>query len=163
MLTSRQGLLSTGAVLVVALAVCAGCRSNGGSAEAPTGGGAAGVNERPGPIAGEWTLQKLRGLSVPQGETPGRSVGFTVLTDGSIAGFSGVNRFSGRLDAAGLERGEFRMPGAVSTKMAGPPELMKLEGDFLRALEEAERYVANESTLTLFEGNDVLAVLLRAR
>jgi heat shock protein HslJ len=95
-------------------------------------------------LAGEWALTQLGGnniastlSTIPGGKAP--SLNFA--KDGAVGGFSGVNRIGGgKLDPAALAQGKLSLGNLFSTKMAGPPEAMKLENDFLAALGKATNF-----------------------
>jgi heat shock protein HslJ len=55
-----------------------------------------------------------------------------------------VNRFNGRTRG---RDGELQAGPFMSTKMAGPPELMALEGRYLKALGAATEFAATGDTL----------------
>lgn len=60
------------------------------------------------------------------------------LPDGRVAGFSGVNRFNGSYKL-GADGAITWSPAMAGTRMAGEPERMKLENDFLKALQGTTR------------------------
>jgi heat shock protein HslJ len=88
----------------------------------------------------EWTLTDVCGAPVPANSRASLSIG----KDGTLSGNAGVNRFNGR--ARGKD-GEFHVGPFMSTKMAGPPELMALEGKFLKALGAAAKFSVDGDTL----------------
>jgi heat shock protein HslJ len=72
---------------------------------------------------------------VPEGPRPT----LRVEEDGSVAGFSGCNRFHGRFEE-GESPGAVSVGPLVSTRMACPPEAMELERTFLASLRGVESY-----------------------
>jgi heat shock protein HslJ len=98
-------------------------------------------------LDGSWLLVEIDGEKVDP-EAP-RQVDFE---EGRVSGRVGVNRFTGPYTLGG-ETIEFG-PAAV-TRMAGPPELMKLEDRFLAAL-EGEHPVRIETRLVI---GDLVLVL----
>ena len=90
----------------------------------------------------EWVLKDLCGTPVPANSRASLSIG----TDGGLSGNAGVNRFNGRArgNDEKIKAGPF-----MSTKMAGPPELMALEMKFLKALEAATKFEADGDTLRI--------------
>jgi heat shock protein HslJ len=67
-----------------------------------------------------------------------------------VSGFGGVNRISSALDVEAVPKGEFKLGPIISTKMAGPPEAMEVEGRFTRLLGEAASFELAGDTLTLW-------------
>lgn len=111
-------------------------------------------------IFGNWNLDSLMGQAVPMlggGRKPSISIG----EDGSVSGMSGVNRFSSSLDLDKLMKGEFAMKPAASTKMAGAPEAMNLEDQFLQALQQVTGFNVDGDTLSLTNGAETLMKFLR--
>jgi heat shock protein HslJ len=82
------------------------------------------------------------------------------LTDGSMRGSGGVNSYSAPYKTAGEDGIEIGAP--ISTKMAGPPELMKQEAEFFAALQTAKKYVLRGGSLELRTATDALAVSFAA-
>ena len=77
------------------------------------------------------------------------------------AGRSFVNRYFGTANLA--PEGQLRWTGALgSTKMAGPPDLMAREQDYLRSLGRVSRWRVEGRTLTL-DSADGVVVLHYAR
>ena len=115
-------------------------------------------------IFGGWTLVSVGGD--PIDKTLGEGMqppDMRVSDDGSISGFAGVNRFSGRLDLGLAATGGFSSGPFAVTRMAGPPEAMELESRVLTALQEADRFLATADRLTLTKGDAVLLVYTAAR
>lgn len=96
----------------------------------------------------EWTLKEIGGAPVPANSRASLSIG----ADGTLSGNAGVNRFNGR--ARGTDD-KFQAGPFMSTKMAGPPELMALEGQFLKALEATTRFVVEGDTLRVNVAGEV--------
>src|SRR5687767_14792975 len=76
----------------------------------------------------EWTLRELNGKPMSAGANVR---GPTLKLDSAtkrVSGHSGVNRYAGgyELDGAKLKFGS-----TMGTRMAGPPEAMEMEKDFL--------------------------------
>lgn len=108
-------------------------------------------------LSGRWRLVELGGAA-PTGDPPWLELG----EDGAVAGHAGVNRFSGRADAAALRSGTFSTGPMAVTRMAGPPERMELEQRFLAALGEANRVRVRAGRLELARDERVLARFERA-
>jgi heat shock protein HslJ len=72
-----------------------------------------------------------------------------------------VNRFTSSVDMDRLRRGEFAMKPAASTKMAGPPDAMRLEDRFLEALGAATGFRVEGESLTLTKGAEPVMRLVR--
>ena len=88
----------------------------------------------------DWLLKDVCGQPVPATSRASLSIG----KDGSLSGNAGVNRFNGRTRG---RDGELQAGPFMSTKMAGPPELMTLEGRYLKALGAATAFAATGDTL----------------
>jgi heat shock protein HslJ len=90
----------------------------------------------------EWTLKEIGGLPVPANSR----VSLSIARDGTLSGNAGVNRFNGR--ARGGD-GPLQLGPFMSTKMAGPPELMTLESKFLKSLSAATKFERDGDTLRI--------------
>jgi heat shock protein HslJ len=101
-------------------------------------------------LTGDWNLSKLGGVDVGSLLPAGAKVpSLNFAQDGKVSGFSGVNRLASSLDLGKLAKGEFSMAPAASTRMAGPPESMKVEDQFLAALGKATGYKLDGNSLSL--------------
>lgn len=113
-------------------------------------------------LKGDWVLQQLNGVDVssliPAG---GKAPTLTVKDDGQVAGFAGVNRYSSKLDLQNLAAGDFNIGNAAMTRMAGPPQLMKLEDDFTNALNEVTKFGFSGKDLDLKRGSETLLKFVR--
>ncbi len=134
---------------VLLLMFAAGC-SNGQSGAVADGDGAAANSAAL--QASDWTLQSLvidgQALPLP----PGSAATLRAVEGEGVSGMAFVNRYSGRLavtDAGGLSWGQ----AFALTKMAGPPELMELESQYLQALQQTTRARIDGSGLTLQSGD----------
>lgn len=96
-------------------------------------------------IAGEWTARSLNGRPVTALKAPW----IRIEVGGALRGWAGVNQISSQLDEPALARGEFKSSPIIATRMAGPPEAMQLETDFIAALQAASAYSAGANTLEL--------------
>lgn len=80
-------------------------------------------------LEGTWLLKLVEGQAVAKDmKTPS----LTIAQDGKVSGFGGVNRLMGSMSAGG----EKLFGPVATTMMAGPPEAMKTEMAFTRALEK---------------------------
>ena len=71
-------------------------------------------------MTGAWRIVSVRGEEVAKTLPEGaQEPTLTINDDGSIAGFAGVNRVSGRVDAKKLAQGVWEAGPMVSTKMVG--------------------------------------------
>jgi heat shock protein HslJ len=105
-------------------------------------------------IFGQWDLVELHGQPRSfEGEVPH----LRISPDGKLAGFSGVNRFTGQTDAAGLEQGRFAPGPMAVTKMAGSAEAMAFERRFLGAIEGSTGCRVVGGVLELHAGDTCLA------
>lgn len=97
-----------------------------------------------------WRLTEIVGTSVPV--AAGRR-GPHLQFDPEkkrVTGYSGVNIFSGGYDATDSR---LRMSQMASTRRAGPPELMKLETAFLKALSATRTYRVDGDKLELLDSS----------
>jgi heat shock protein HslJ len=111
----------------------------------------------PADLLGEWTLVALDGEPVPE---VGKNPTLEILEDGSAAGVSGVNRFRTQLE---LADGRLDFGPLAGTKMAGPPEAMALESDFLARLDAASTYQVEGDTLRLWAGDNEALTFARMK
>lgn len=109
-------------------------------------------------LRGEWVAVSIQGAPASTDRTP------TLMFDegSEVGGHSGVNRFRGNLDSASLGQGAIKMGPFGATRMAGPPELMRQEQQFLGALEQARTIRLSGGQLQLMNG-DVTLMTLRRR
>ncbi len=75
---------------------------------------------------------------------------------GRVSGSSGVNTYSAAYRSSGSS---LTISQAVSTMMAGPPEAMQVEQDYLAALSRSSTYTASGDTLTIYDsdGKEILS------
>lgn len=162
--------LTAGALLLGALAL-GGCQTDRHAQ--PGSQGSSAVTEFASPqaalaaLAGEWTLVELHGESVldtleSAGLRPGRMPSITFAEEGVVSGTAGVNRYSSKVDLDELKSGVFDMPNAAMTKMAGPPELMKIEDEFVKVLTGKPTISLDADRLTLLSSGDNSGAALAA-
>ena len=113
--------------------VIAGCRSGGAAAE-----------KRAKAATGDWVLEWMHGRGPVTPPESQRTPTITIGADGALKGHTGVNRLSGGVDAEAMNKGEFRSGPVAMTKMAGPPDAMALESEFVGLLSNATRYRVDE-------------------
>jgi heat shock protein HslJ len=82
------------------------------------------------------------------------------FTADKVGGFAGVNRYNGGYTSA--TDGTLQFEQMVVTMMAGEPEAMKMESDFLAALGKVTNYSASDQLLDLFAGPDQTMTFKRA-
>lgn len=113
-------------------------------------------------VEGAWTLVSVSGADVQavRAAHPDRDVGMTIASDGTTSGLAGVNRFSTRLDLASTQ---MVFTPAISTKMAGPDDLMALELRFTAALGRARELLLRGDELTLMTSGEPLATFRRVK
>ena len=77
---------------------------------------------------------------------------------GEVAGFAAVNQFRGRYEFSEDGRLTWPSPGLITTRKAGPPELMDKERAYLLGLPKTSRAILANSGLQLQsdDGNTVL-------
>ena len=154
-------------VLGLGIVLAAGCTS----ASTSSAGSSPGTKPMPIPmttplpqaLAGTaWQVVALPRFSL----APGTSLSLASLTlrfeePGRAAGNSGVNRFSAQVNA---DASQLRFVSPISTRMAGPPELMALESEFLGRLQAVSAWKIDGSRLRLSDAAGLeLIVLERAR
>ena len=107
-------------------------------------------------LARDWVFDEGRGELV-EGAEEMPTLHFD--ESGKFAGFSGVNRFHGKLDTRALVEGLFDMGSLVSTRKAGSPRAMELESRVFDALERADSCAMRDAELILFHEGDIVARL----
>ncbi len=124
-----------------------------------------GTKDRMSPLVGDWTLAWMhaRGSIAPPRDDAARGPSVTFAEGGQITGFAGVNRYSGKLDAAALRDGHFATGPLAATRMAGPPEAMELDEQFLGLLDRANRYRVDGATLVFSDESGELLRFTRLR
>jgi heat shock protein HslJ len=148
---NTTGLFAVFAVVLVAIAGCAPGR----------GAGAPSTPRPAGSLVGSWTVTKLSGREVRELLAEGgRAPTLAVAADGGFSGFSGVNRYSGTADAAGLSRGVFDAGPIVATKMAGRPEAMAVEQAMFKALNAGKTFAVEGDGATLSTDDGVVVMEL---
>ena len=86
----------------------------------------------------DWQLVRLDMAASemkPAGDT---LITFSCTPDGEVTGVASINRYSGNMETDGdriLRWSPFRV-----TRMAGPPDLMRQEDQFIRALPQTTRF-----------------------
>src|SRR5688500_531418 len=86
------------------------------------------------PLLGtDWTLIELNGKALSAGpDLRAPTLKLDPATQ-RVSGHSGVNRYAG---ACELDGAKLKFGSTLGTRMAGPPEAMELEKNFLAALEK---------------------------
>jgi len=154
-------------VLGLGIVLAAGCTSASTSSSGPSPG------TQPMPIPMTTPLpQALAGsawqvVALPRFSlAPGTSLSLASLTlrfeePARAAGNSGVNRYSAQANA---DASQLRFVSPISTRMAGPPELMALESEFLARLQAVAAWKIDGHRLRLSDAAGLeLIVLERAR
>lgn len=97
----------------------------------------------------EWTLVSLNGKEVRAEKPPTMK-----FANGKLSIFGGVNNLSGSYALVGesVTMGEL-----ISTRKAGPPELMELEGNFAKALASVNGFHVHGKELQLLSNGAVVA------
>ncbi len=106
-----------------------------------------------------WVLQSLAGASVPE-PAEGAATAELTLENGKVNGNGGVNILTGIyvLDGDALSFGSL-----ASTKMAGPPEAMDQETQFLSALAAAAKVEVDGDTLRILQEDGTELMVMVAR
>jgi len=113
--------------------------------------------EEPSPaprVFGQWELVELNGQAMAFDD---RAPSLALAPDGKVAGFAGINRFTGQADSQDLREGRFAVGALAMTKMAGSAELMAFERRYLTALESAERIQLRDGMLELWSASACVA------
>ncbi|MGB6223706.1 amidohydrolase family protein [Haloferula sp.] len=99
----------------------------------------------------DWTLVTLSGEKITSEKPPTMN-----FSGGKLSIFGGINRLSASYALVGKS---VTMGEIVSTRMAGPPELMELESKFAKALASVNNFHVHGNELELFADGDIVATL----
>ena len=112
------------------------------------------------PLEGtEWTLIELDGRPA-SGAAGDRSPTLHLdATNHRAAGFAGVNRFSGSYQVRGTS---LQFGPLAATRMAGPPQAMAGEADYLATLARVSAFRVSGARLELMEGTRVAASFIHS-
>lgn len=157
-ITTIASLISTAALVLLLVLGCAS------SPDAANSNNPADADTALQSLRGEWLLTHLEGnaLDTPAPDAaPNRRPTLNVFDADRVGGASGVNRWSTRIDAAALSAGGFRLSPIATTLMAGPPDAMRLEQQFVNALSRVTSYdpaKLRDNTLSLLgaDNNELL-------
>jgi heat shock protein HslJ len=137
-------------IMLSSLGLLAACSQDAGDTAPQTDSAAAPAAEEPAadgddatvlPV-GDWRLLSIDGEAPAEGLDPPTLL---VQGDGRVAGFAGVNRYTG---GPGGPDGKLFGP-MPTTMMAGPPEAMELESRFTKAMGAATGFRVEGATLVL--------------
>jgi heat shock protein HslJ len=132
-----------------------GADPGGGENKTAEAAGASGIAA----LTGTWQLVLIDG-SEPAVELPSPpTIEFT--EDGNVAGSSGVNRYTTQIDIEQLAAGKLSLGEVATTRMAGPPLAMVLEGTFLARLASISTYTIEGNTLRFYAGDDEVLTFTR--
>ncbi len=95
-------------------------------------------------------VHPLHGKTFQLADAKGHKAMMTFNADGNVNGNSGVNRFFGQYKTAGDQIIFYQMG---STKMAGAPDAMKFEDNFMGKLGKVNRFFIVGRNLTFFAGD----------
>lgn len=125
---SRLAMAVAATMIGLLMSTLPACQGGGGLGGAGSGAGMVDAAQK---LAGEWVLAKMEGSEVTSMLPAGWSVpSLNFASDGKVSGYSGVNRLAGGFDVASAAEGKLGLGNLASTKMAGPPEAMKVESMF---------------------------------
>ena len=131
-----KAMSSTSVWIACVLCACcnllAGCAHKNTSTTSPIPA----TTERLANLTGrEFTLDQLfiGGQELPL-DVPGKPITVQLMEGGKITGQAPVNRFTGSYQLGRDGKITWPAPGLAGTRMAGPPEAMKLEQSFFTAL-----------------------------
>ena len=107
---------------------------------------------------GELRLTRLVGAGKPVTLLPGSHITLSLRTEGRVSGSASLNRYSGAYTLSPDGTIEWAKPGFVTTRMAGPVELMNQESLFLELLAKTTklRQDASGAVLQTEDGSIVL-------
>ena len=152
----RTSFLRLSLVLLASAAGVIGCQSDSASSQSAAPAGL------PGGIWGTWVLETVDGVPVSEMMEPSlRSPTITILDDGTVHGFSGVNNFNSSVSPVSIQNGVFELSPTAMTMMAGPPDAMRVETRFMSDLQSATGYIVQGDTLSLTEGGMTLMTFSR--
>ena len=100
----------------------------------------------PASLVGTWQLTRLEGQGV---EKSPRAPFIQFGANNTVAGSTGLNRFTGKTDPSQLSSGGIKLDQLATTRRAGEPAMMDLESKFLRAMAGATRWRVKGSELVL--------------
>ena len=142
--------------LVIACLVGCGGAATEGEAGADAGDDAVGGDAAaPAELVGSWTLVQLDGADLAAGDdAPTMMFG----PDGTVAGTTGINRYSTTADMEQLAGGILALGPAVTTSREGAPEAMEVERKFLEHLANPLSFETDGVNLRLTSGDASLLV-----
>jgi len=107
--------------------------------------------------AGPWALVELNARPVTVVNLSQQPTMLFDAAAGRFSGHAGVNRYNGGYTQNGTA---LSFGPAASTKMAGPPELMKIEDEFLAVLPKVKSWRIESAWLQLVGDNGVILARL---
>jgi len=106
-------------------------------------------------IIGDWSVEQLDGAPLVAGSTVTMRFG----PDGRVAGKASCNRYGSVYRIAG---DTISFSGAMVTKMACPPALMRQEARFLSIFDGEAHWSIDRGAMTISAGNGVIVNATRA-
>ena len=109
----------------------------------------------------EWRLLRITENNIVFIE-PDKSIPTILfLPDNKVAGSATINRYFGNymLDAKGVLT--WNEPGFASTMMAGPPELMEQEQQYLQKLQKTNRIIKQAQQLVLENADGTIQIIFQ--
>jgi heat shock protein HslJ len=136
----------------LALLILAGCLGACGGEEASRH---ITLSELSGPT---WQLERMKSGGTEAEVSKEVLITLRVDAGGQVTGRSAVNRYFAKLNGGGSEPIQFSTSGIGSTRMAGPPDHMKLESAYLSALARVRSGTRRDTSLILRseDGSDIL-------
>lgn len=101
-------------------------------------------------VGNEWRCTRLGAAAPPADCMPT----FALEAGGKASGFAGVNRWFGTCTANGAS---LAFGPLAATRMAGPPERMELERQYLQVIASVTRWSIADGRLRLSDGSTVVA------
>lgn len=131
-------------------------------ADASASAAAAGDQATPKPTGGiplADTKWALTGVNWTSDDVTGFKINMEFTAD-SVSGFAGVNRFNGGYEST--TDGTLKFGTLATTLMAGDEKSMKMESEYLAALNKVTNYSASDQRLDLFSGKDLILTYAKA-
>lgn len=100
-----------------------------------------------------WLLTHIRGVEVQVSRLPRLPTLTLNAQKLQASGFAGVNRFGGNY---ALSDHSLKLTKLISTRMAGAPEAMRVEGEFMAALEKVTGWKIDSGVLNLLAGEEAV-------
>ncbi|KPJ88349.1 MAG: hypothetical protein AMJ53_16960 [Gammaproteobacteria bacterium SG8_11] len=95
----------------------------------------------------QWQLNRVQDAGSPKPLPKESPITIMLEENGKLGGGAPVNRYFGQFELKENGVIQWQGPGLGATKMAGPPELMKLEQYYFKILHQCDRLSIKDETL----------------